>query len=131
MELWIPITIAAAFLQNIRSMLQKHLRGRLSTSGATFSRFVFGIPFAIIPLIYLINFGGYELPVPNARFAIFAALAGLLQIMATAFLIYSFSFRNFAAGTTFSKTETVQAAMFGVVVLGDRITAGAGIAINA
>ena len=34
MELWIPITIAAAFLQNLRSALQKHIKGRLSTAGA-------------------------------------------------------------------------------------------------
>ena len=31
MELWIPITIAAAFLQNLRSALQKHLQGSLGT----------------------------------------------------------------------------------------------------
>ena len=37
MELWIPITIFAAFMQNIRFMLQKHLKTkRLSTGGATF-----------------------------------------------------------------------------------------------
>jgi len=33
LELWIPITIAAAFFQNLRSALQKHLKGRLSTAG--------------------------------------------------------------------------------------------------
>ncbi len=31
MELWIPITILAAFSQNLRSALQKHLKSRLST----------------------------------------------------------------------------------------------------
>ena len=36
MELWVPITLAAAFMQNLRSALQKHLTGRLSTSGAAF-----------------------------------------------------------------------------------------------
>ena len=40
MELWVPITLAAAFMQNLRSALQKHLKGSLSTSGATFCRFV-------------------------------------------------------------------------------------------
>ena len=37
-----PVTVAAAFLQNLRSALQKHLKARLSTSGATFVRFGFG-----------------------------------------------------------------------------------------
>ena len=42
MELWIPITIAAAFLQNVRSTLQKYLKGRIGTTGATFVRFGYG-----------------------------------------------------------------------------------------
>ncbi len=40
MELWIPLTIAAAFFQNIRSAMQKHLKGKLSTLGAAYVRFV-------------------------------------------------------------------------------------------
>ncbi|MGR3915189.1 MAG: hypothetical protein OD918_11885 [Gammaproteobacteria bacterium] len=32
-ESWIPITIAAAFFQNIRSALQKHLQDRFSVAG--------------------------------------------------------------------------------------------------
>ena len=47
LELWIPITVAAAFFQNLRSALQKHLKGRLSTAGATYSRFCYAVPFAI------------------------------------------------------------------------------------
>ena len=47
MSLWIPITIAAAFLQNVRSALQKHLKGVMGTTGATFVRFGYGFPFAL------------------------------------------------------------------------------------
>ena len=48
MSAWIPITIAAAFVQNLRFMLQKHVRAvSLSTAGATFARFVFSFPLAI------------------------------------------------------------------------------------
>ena len=50
MELWIPITIFAAFMQNLRSALQKYLKGRLSTSGATFSRFAYAAPLAALYL---------------------------------------------------------------------------------
>ncbi len=46
MELWITITIAAAFLQNLRSMLQKHLKARLSSLEATAIRFFFAMPLA-------------------------------------------------------------------------------------
>lgn len=125
MELWIIIAIGAAFLQNLRSSLQKYLKGQLSNGGATFSRFVFGLPLALAILTALIWFGGYTLPEPTVRFAGFAMLGGVSQILATALLLYLFGMRNFAVGTTFSKTETVQAALFGLVVLGDGIGFGA------
>ena len=46
--LWIPITIAAALLQNIRTALQKVLKGKVSTNAATYTRYVFGFPLAIL-----------------------------------------------------------------------------------
>jgi drug/metabolite transporter (DMT)-like permease len=129
MELWIPITIFAAFMQNLRSSLQKYLKGRLSTSGATFSRFLYAVPLAFLYVVGLTSFAGYELPGANAPFALFAMIGGLAQVLATALLVYLFSFRNFAVGTTFSKTETVQTALFGIVVLGETISPGAIVAV--
>ena len=56
-------------------------------------------------------------------------IRSLAQIIATALLVYIFSFRNFAVGTTFSKTETIQTAVFGMVVLGETISLPATFAI--
>ena len=130
MELWVPVTLVAAFLQNIRSALQKHLKGSLSTYGATFCRFVYAVPLAIAYVTLLGEGFGFEWPAPNPRFAIFAMLGGLTQITATALLVYLFSLRNFAVGTTYSKTETVQAAVFGVVILGEPVSLAAAFAIG-
>jgi drug/metabolite transporter (DMT)-like permease len=105
------------------------LKGALSTSGATYARFCYAVPFAIIYVGGLSHFGGFELPAPNMRFAVFGVIGGVTQILATALLVYLFSFRNFAVGTTFSKTETVQAALFGVVILGEHISYVATVAI--
>ena len=121
-ELWIPITIAAAFLQNLRSALQKHLKGRLSTAGATFARFGYGFPVALAYCLVLMYGFGFSLPSVNAEFFAWTALGGAAQIGATALLVYLFGFRNFAVGTAYSKTETVQAAIFGAVFLGDSLT---------
>lgn len=129
MALWIPITLFAAFMQNLRSTLQKYLKGQLSTSGATYSRFVYAMPLALLYVAGLVHFGGYEFPGLNARFFVFALVGGAAQIAATALLVYIFSFRNFVVGTTFSKTETVQTAVFGVIVLGETISFNAVIAI--
>jgi drug/metabolite transporter (DMT)-like permease len=128
-ELWIPITLAAAFFQNLRSALQKHLKGRLSNTGATFSRFAYAAPLALVYVTALAMLSGDELPRPNATFALYAVVGGVAQITATALLLYSFSFRNFAVGTTYSKTETVQTAIFGILILGDPLGLGAVAAI--
>ena len=66
MDLWIPVTIFAAFCQNARSALQRHLAGRLGTTGATFVRFGYGVPFALVYLAGLHWLGGHSLPEPNA-----------------------------------------------------------------
>lgn len=122
MELWIPITLFAAFCQNLRSALQKHLKGRLGTTGATFVRFGYGVPFAILYVAVLFAIFDYPLPQISVRFVIAGALGGLAQIFATFLLVYLFSFRNFAVGTAYSKTEPIQAALFGFVLLGEQIS---------
>jgi drug/metabolite transporter (DMT)-like permease len=128
-ELWIPITIVAAFMQNARSALQKHLKGRLSTLGATYVRFLYALPFAILYVAALGTVGGEALPAPNRPFLLYALLGGVTQIVFTALLMWLFSFRNFAVGTTFSKTEVVQVAILGLLILGDTLTPLAAVAI--
>jgi drug/metabolite transporter (DMT)-like permease len=129
LELWVPITLCAAFCQNLRSALQKHLKASLSTTGATAARFLFAAPLAVLYVAGLARLGGYPLPAPHAAFAAWALLGGLTQILATALLVHLFSFRNFAVGTAFSKTEAMQTALFGIVILGDHLSLGAALAI--
>ncbi|MCC5778545.1 DMT family transporter [Nitratireductor sp. B36] len=129
MELWIPITIAAAFLQNLRSVGQKHLKGVMGTTGATFVRFGFGMPFVLVLWLALHFAAGYEFPELHGTFLAWTLLGGLGQISAQFLLIYLFSFRNFAVGTAYSRTEPAQAAIFGLVLLGEVAGFGALVAI--
>src|SRR5690606_38279174 len=99
MELWIPITIAAAFLQNLRSALQKHLKSVMGTTGASFVRFGFGLPFAALYLSLLHFWAGYPLPRLSGVFLIWAMFGGVAQIFGTFLLVHLFSLRNFAVGT--------------------------------
>jgi len=128
-ELWIPITVFAAFCQNLRTAMQKHLKGKLGTTGATFVRFGYGFPFAVLYALVLHFAFNQPVPVPNATMLIAGALGGLAQIVATFLLIHLFSFRNFAVGTAYSKTEPIQAALFGFLVLGEHISLTAGLCI--
>jgi drug/metabolite transporter (DMT)-like permease len=56
-------------------------------------------------------------------------IGGLSQILATALLVSLFSHRNFAVGTAYSKSEALQTAVFGVVILGESISSGAAFGI--
>jgi len=120
--LWIPLTIAAAFLQNLRTVLQKYLRPRLSINGATFTRYAFGSPLVVFYALALHGWGGLAWPRPHLAFASWVVLGSATQVMATACLIHIFSFRNFAVGVAYSKTEVIQAAIFGFVFLGEGVT---------
>jgi len=130
MELWIPLTIGAAFFQNIRSALQKHLSGKLSTLGTAYVRFLYALPIALIYLSGLAVYTQAPLPDTNPQFLLYAFLGGICQIMFTVFLLWLFSFRNFAVGTTLSKLETIAVAIFGLLLLGDTLTSTVVVAIS-
>ena len=130
MSLWIPITIVAAFLQNLRSVLQKAIRGRLSTAGAAYARFVYALPLAMLYLWGLQAVGGFMVPQANATFVLYCALGGIAQILFTVVLLWMFSFRSFAVGTTFSKLEVVLIAVIGGILLGDTVGPLAALAIG-
>jgi drug/metabolite transporter (DMT)-like permease len=129
MELWIPVTLVAALSQNVRNALQKTLKGRLSTWGATASRFVFAAPLAVLFCLVLLQATGESAGQPPHVFYLWGMAGGLAQIVATGLLIHLFSYTNFAVATAFTKTEPLQTALFGIVLLGDRLTAGAAIGI--
>lgn len=129
MPLWIPITIAAAFLQNLRSALQRQLARDLTATSATYVRFLFGLPAALLYVAALSLSFDTEFPTPPTAFYIYATVGGIAQIIGTVLLVTLFTFRNFVVGTTYSKTETVLTAIFGIFVLGETISAGASLGI--
>src|SRR5690606_3310884 len=91
--------------------------------GATFTRFVYGVPLALLYVLFLHRGLGMELPRTDLPFLLWVLLGGTSQILATAALLASFKQRNFAVGTALSKSEVVQAAIFALVFLGERVTA--------
>jgi drug/metabolite transporter (DMT)-like permease len=130
--LWVPITLLAAASQALRTALQRHLKGRLSTNGAGFTRFVFGLPFAAVYLAALTAAGVGQLPRPGAAFWGWVLLASISQIVATSLQIHVMAARNFAAGVAYGKTEVLQAALFEMLFLGAVVTwlGGLGIALG-
>ena len=125
MPLWIPVTVAAASFQTVRFMLQKSLSEvRLSAAGTTFSRFAYSAPFVLAVVLIYLGVSGRSLPDFTAMFWVYALIGGLSQILATVCVVLMFKQRNFAVGITFKKTEVIQTALLGLVVLGDHVSAG-------
>jgi len=125
---WVPITIAAALAQTLRNAAQRHLTADLGALGATLVRFFYGMPFAIAWLLIVwLALGRGALPAVNPSFLMWTVVAALSQIAATALLLRCMEERNFALGVAYTKTEIIQVAVFGLVLLGDRVS-GIGIA---
>jgi len=121
-ELWIPITIGAVIFQTIRTGMQKHLKGALTTSAVTYVRFLFGFPVAAAYLALLLGTTGQPMPPVSGAFLFYAFLGGAGQILGTFLLVHLFSFRNFAVGTTYTKTEAIQTALIGLVFFGQTMS---------
>ncbi len=120
MDAWIPITIAAAATQTLRFMLQKHLTSTaLSTTGATFARFVYSAPLVAVLIWIYARVSGQPLPAMQGTFWAFALAGGVSQILATLCVVALFAERNFAVGITFKKTEVIQTAIVGYLLLGE------------
>jgi drug/metabolite transporter (DMT)-like permease len=126
--LWIPITLAAAALQTARNAFQRGLTGELSPLGATYTRFAFGFPFAAIYAACLFVRTG--VPTPDIPFFAWVTLGGVAQILGTLPLMLLFQLRSFSTGIAFSKSEILQVALVGILVLGDAVSALAAVAIG-
>lgn len=121
MPIWIPISVAAALFQCWRTAMQQKLRGLLSVNGAGFVRYLYGMPTALVLLLIAFAATGAPIPTPNGTFLLYCVLGGLGQIIATNLLIMSFGYRNFAVGTAYAKTETVQSAILAMIVLHEEL----------
>lgn len=125
MPLWIVASVFAAFMQNLRFLLQRHLKvTSLSTGGATWARFAFAVPFVALALFTYRGLSGQALPVPvpGAGFGRFVAIGSLAQMLATACVVALFARRNFYVGITLKKSEVILTALVGLVVLGEAVS---------
>jgi len=127
--LWAVFTLIAAAAQTARNAMQRELTRALGTVGATHVRFLFGFPFAIVFLIGVVLATGLPLPMPPAVFWPWALLGAFAQIIATALMLATMNDRSFVVTIAYIKTEAIQAALFGLIFLGDPLTVGMAVAI--
>ena len=127
--LWALFTVVAAFSQTVRNAAQRQLTTTLGTVGATHVRFLFGFPFALLFLAGVLIAGGGSLPRPSLAYWAWVADGALAQIAATALMLAAMNQRSFVVAIAYIKTEPVQVALFGLVLLGDAVTPWLALAI--
>jgi drug/metabolite transporter (DMT)-like permease len=120
--LWAVFTLIAAASQTARNAMQRELTATLGTVGATHVRFLFGFPFAVVFLAGVAYVTGLPLPVPPNVFWLWVIWGAFAQIAATALMLAAMGERSFVVAIAYIKTEPVQVALFGLIVLGDRLT---------
>ena len=119
---WVIFTVLAAFFQNLRTSLQKRLNKNLSLVASAYVRFAFALPFAFI--IFFINFRSLnivQIILDQNNFIYYTFLGAIFQVIFTLLLLYLFKFSNFVVGTSLSKTEVIQIAIFEYIILKDKL----------
>jgi drug/metabolite transporter (DMT)-like permease len=129
--LWIVFTLCGAGAQTARNAMQRDLIATLGAGGATTVRFLFGLPFAIVFLVAIVAASGVSPPSPLLSTWGWTAGGAVAQIVATGLMLLAMQSRSFVVAIAYTKTEPVYVAIFGLVVLGDRVTFALAVAIAA
>jgi drug/metabolite transporter (DMT)-like permease len=127
--LWALFTIIAAAAQTVRNATQRGLTASLGTVGATHVRFLFGFPFALVFLTAVMIALDQTLPRPPLVYWPWVIDGALAQVAATALMLAAMNERSFVVVYAYIKTEPLQAALFGLLFLGDVVTPGMAAAI--
>lgn len=116
---WIPIVVWAAFAQTVRNASQRTLTASIGTLPATLVRFLYGLPVAALWLAAVWHGSGAaaRLPAFGWAYAAWLVLGAVAQLVATAFLLAAMKERNFIVSVAYSKTEVLQVAFFGALLL--------------
>ena len=101
--------------------MQRDLIGTVGTLGATYVRFLFGLPFSVLFLAIAAGITGLAPPMPGVSALLWILGGAVSQIIATALMLATMKQRSFVVTTAYTKTEPVQVALFGLIFLGDRL----------
>ena len=117
---WVLFTLMAAFMQAWRNAFQKQLSSTVDAFGVTLARFIFAFPLAGFYLAYLYSHDSIHQAVNfNSSFIVYVAIAAFSQILATILLVQLFKQKNYAIGVGLAKSESILAAIIGVIFLGE------------
>ena len=110
------LVVLAAAAQTARNAAQRSLVASAGTLGATLTRFAWGLPFAAA-WVGVLHARGHDWPSLNPVYLGWVAAGALTQLAGTAFLLAAMKERNFVVSVAYSKTDVLQVAVLGAVLL--------------
>ena len=121
--LWIPATIFASGFQVARNAFQRGMMGSTGPWGATLVRFLFGLPFSLVFVAVV----SVAVPAAHPNFgpAFWSAstTGAVGQVLATAALLVAMRRAGFAVGTALQQSSLPLAAIVGLIVFHDHLSA--------
>ncbi len=125
MFLWIPATLAASVLQVGRNALQRGLLPKSGPWAATLVRFLFGLPFSLLAALIAYGLTPGAAAHLTPAFWLNTLTGAFTQVLATACLLVAMRRAGFAVGTSMQQSSLPLAAILGLVIFNDRLTATA------
>lgn len=120
--LWVIFTLSAALAQTLRNATQRSLIAELGAAAAAHVRFLFGLPFGLLFLVVVLLLTGATPPRPSPTALAWMLSGSLMQILGTALMLAAMTERSFVVTIAYTKTEPVQVAVFGIVMLSETLT---------
>lgn len=118
---WVLFTLLAAAAQTARNAMQRGLTAQVGVAGASWARFIFALPFALISASVVMAMEPGT-PVFESGYGGWFALGTLAQMFATGTMLLAMRDRSFVTVIAYTKTEPIQVALFALVLLGERLS---------
>jgi drug/metabolite transporter (DMT)-like permease len=118
---WALFTVAAAAAQTARNAMQRGLTAKVGVAAASWARFIFALPFALVSLTAVLWFEPGRVSLRDGYF-LWLLVGSLSQMAATATMLLAMRERSFVTVTAYTKTEPLQVAIFSLVFLAEALT---------
>ena len=118
---WAIFTVLAAAAQTARNAMQRGLTAKVGVAGASWARFIFALPFALIS-VSVVTALEPSTPTFQSGYTAWLLLGSLAQMFATGTMLLAMRDRSFVTVIAYTKTEPIQVAVFALVLLGEHLT---------
>jgi drug/metabolite transporter (DMT)-like permease len=115
---WALFAVGAAAIQTARNAMQRGLTAKVGVAAASWARFIFALPFALVALGVVLAVQPV-LPMVHPGFPLWLAVGSIAQMAATATMLLAMQGKSFVTVIAYTKTEPLQIAAFSLAFLGE------------